>query len=138
MLFFFSQAVQNVHNTIVNGRQVYCGRAQKKNERSRELMRRKEEQRQERLSRYQGVNLYIKNLEDTLGEEKLKSEFSKFGSITSAKVRERIIIIMLRGREMNLRISSFKCIYFSFPLSFPLSSSSLPSLPLSLSSDNDG
>lgn len=106
MLFFPLQAVQNVHNTIVNGRQVYCGRAQKKSERSRELMRRKEEQRQERLSRYQGVNLYIKNLEDTLGEEKLKSEFSKFGSITSAKVRERIII-MLRGREMNLRIFKF-------------------------------
>lgn len=106
MLFFSSQAVQNMHNTIVNGRQVYCGRAQKKNERSRELMRRKEEQRQERLSRYQGVNLYIKNLEDTLSEEKLKSEFSKFGSITSAKVRERIII-MLRGREMNLRIFKF-------------------------------
>ena len=55
-------------------------------------MRRKEEQKQERLSRYQGVNLYIKNLEDTLGEEKLKGEFSKFGSITSAKVWVRIIV----------------------------------------------
>ena len=78
--------MQGVNNSIVSGRQVYCGRAQKKNERSREILRRKEEQRQERLSRYQGVNLYIKNLEDTLTEEKLKSEFSKFGSITSAKV----------------------------------------------------
>lgn len=80
------QAVKDIHDSVVSGRKVYCGRAQKKVERSRELMRRKEEQRQERLQRYQGVNLYIKNLEDTLTEEKLKTEFMNFGNITSAKV----------------------------------------------------
>merc|ERR1711962_225645 len=34
----------------------------------------------------QGVNLYIKNLEDGIDDEKLRSEFSTYGTITSAKV----------------------------------------------------
>jgi len=43
-------------------------------------------QRQERMNKYQGVNLYIKNLDDTIDDERLRKEFSKFGTITSAKV----------------------------------------------------
>ena len=35
----------------------------------------------------QGVNLYIKNLDDTIDDEKLRKEFSPFGSITSTKVK---------------------------------------------------
>ncbi|CAF4854699.1 unnamed protein product, partial [Rotaria magnacalcarata] len=36
--------------------------------------------------KYQGVNLYIKNLDDTIDDERLRKEFAKFGSITSAKI----------------------------------------------------
>ena len=75
-----------MNNTVVNGKQICCGRAQKKNECSMELQRRREEQRQKRYSRYQGVNLYIKNLEDDFDDTKLRAEFSKFGNIRSAKV----------------------------------------------------
>ena len=49
-----------------------------------ELVRKREEAKKERCSRYQGVN--VKNLEDDFDDERLQKEFSKFGDITSAKV----------------------------------------------------
>lgn len=39
----------------------------------------------------QGVNLYIKNLDDTIDDDKLRKEFSPFGSITSTKVGQKSI-----------------------------------------------
>lgn len=36
---------------------------------------------------FQGVNLYVKNLDDSINDEKLRKEFSPYGMITSAKVR---------------------------------------------------
>ncbi len=38
------------------------------------------------MTKYQGVNLYIKNLDDDFDDEKLRSVFTPFGTITSAKV----------------------------------------------------
>ncbi len=70
----------------IGEKQLYVGRFQKKNERQSEIKRKKDIQRIERLNKYQGVNLYIKNLDDTIDDERLKQEFSKFGTITSAKV----------------------------------------------------
>uniref|UniRef100_A0A8C5YCI7 RRM domain-containing protein n=1 Tax=Microcebus murinus TaxID=30608 RepID=A0A8C5YCI7_MICMU len=70
----------------ISGKVIFVGRAQKKVERQAELKRKFEQLKQERISRYQGVNLYIKNLDDTIDDEKLRKEFSPFGSITSAKV----------------------------------------------------
>ena len=46
----------------------------------------KEQPTKERQQRYQGVTLYIKNLEEEITDEKLREEFKKFGTITSAKV----------------------------------------------------
>ena len=40
----------------------------------------------ERINRYQGVNLYVKNLDDTIDDVRLREEFSAYGTITSAKV----------------------------------------------------
>lgn len=65
---------------------LYVGRAQKKNERQMELKRKFEQIKIERMSRYQGVNLYVKNLDDTIDDERLRKEFTPFGTITSAKV----------------------------------------------------
>lgn len=79
-------AVNQMNNKEVNNRKITVCRAQKKAERSNELKMRFEMQKQERINRYQGVNLYIKNLEDTIDDEKLRTEFTQFGTITSAKV----------------------------------------------------
>merc|ERR1739847_192565 len=40
----------------------------------------------ERMTRFQGVNLYVKNLDDTIDDERLRKEFTPYGTITSAKV----------------------------------------------------
>lgn len=42
--------------------------------------------RTERNEKYQGMNLYVKNLVDEVDDEKLRNEFAAYGTITSAKV----------------------------------------------------
>ena len=42
--------------------------------------------RQERSAKYQGMNLYVKNLVDEVDDAQLRSEFAPFGTITSARV----------------------------------------------------
>lgn len=81
-------AVNALHGKDLDGgKTLFVGRAQKKGERLAELREKFERQRQERMNRYQtGVNLYVKNLDDGIDDEKLRAEFVQFGSITSAKV----------------------------------------------------
>ena len=52
-----------------------------------------EAEKMERYSKYQGVNLYVKNLEDEVDDERLRKEFSKFGNITSAKVTRPLFLL---------------------------------------------
>ncbi|XP_063080158.1 polyadenylate-binding protein 1A-like [Engraulis encrasicolus] len=78
-------AVAEMNGKELNGKVVYVARAQKKMERQIELKRKFEQVKQARKSRYQGVNLYIKNI-DGMDDEQLHKEFSPFGTITSAKV----------------------------------------------------
>jgi len=79
-------AVREFDAMEIDGRKVTVCRAQKKAERAMELKNKFEAQKMERINRYQGVNLYIKNLEDGIDDERLRSEFSTYGTITSAKV----------------------------------------------------
>ncbi|XP_076137029.1 polyadenylate-binding protein 1A-like isoform X2 [Alosa pseudoharengus] len=80
------RAVDEMNGKELNGKLVYVGRAQKKVERQTELKRKFEQMKHDRMTRYQGVNLYVKNLDDGLDDERLRKEFSPFGTITSAKV----------------------------------------------------
>lgn len=80
------KAVEELNDKEINGQKIYVGRAQKKRERLEELKKQYEAVRLEKLAKYQGVNLFVKNLDDTIDSEKLEEEFKPFGTITSAKV----------------------------------------------------
>ncbi|WP_395241696.1 hypothetical protein, partial [Salmonella sp. s51933] len=80
------KAVEEIHEKDFGGRTLFCGRAQKKAERQAELRRRFQQQKMERINQFQGVNLYIKNLEETIDDNRLRKEFENYGTITSAKV----------------------------------------------------
>lgn len=100
------EAVKEINaKELNNGKTMYVGRAQKKAERQAELKRKFEQLKLERLNRYQGVNLYVKNLDDTIDDEKLRKEFSPYGTITSAKVMT----------DSNVRSKGFGFVCFSTP-----------------------
>lgn len=80
------KAVEELNGKDIDGKDLYVGRAQKKAERQAELKERFERLKLERMNRYQGVNLYVKNLDDVIDDERLRLEFSQFGTITSARV----------------------------------------------------
>eukprot|EP01025_Chloroclados_australasicus_P028833 TRINITY_DN2859_c0_g1_i1.p1 TRINITY_DN2859_c0_g1~~TRINITY_DN2859_c0_g1_i1.p1 ORF type:complete len:677 (-),score=148.34 TRINITY_DN2859_c0_g1_i1:248-2278(-) len=96
-----AKAVEELHEKEIEGQKVYVARAQKKSERELLLRRKFEEARQERVAKYQGLNLYIKNLSDEMDDEQLGKEFSAFGKITSAKV--------MRDEKDNSRGFGFVC-----------------------------
>ena len=79
-------AVDELHDRDFNGQKLYVGRAQKKSEREEELRKQHEAARQEKASKYTGVNLYVKNLNDDIDDDRLREIFSLAGTITSAKV----------------------------------------------------
>ncbi|TVY35205.1 Polyadenylate-binding protein, cytoplasmic and nuclear [Lachnellula subtilissima] len=81
-----SVAVDDLNGKDFKGQDLYVGRAQKKHEREEELRRSYEAARIEKASKYQGVNLYVKNLDDEVDDDKLRELFTPFGAITSAKV----------------------------------------------------
>jgi polyadenylate-binding protein len=66
--------------------ELYVSRAQKKTERTREIKTRLDALNQERVSKYQGMNLYVKNIADTVSDEVFRETFAAFGTITSARI----------------------------------------------------
>lgn len=80
------RAVEEMNEKEVKGKVLYVGRAQKKSEREDDLRKQYEKIREEKLSKYQGINLYVKNIDELIDDAKLREEFQPFGVITSAKV----------------------------------------------------
>jgi polyadenylate-binding protein len=76
------KCVETTVNTEFHGKTLYAGRAQSRAERLEELRKRREES----ANKYQGQNLYIKNIDDGVDEEKLRKAFAEFGGITSVKI----------------------------------------------------
>ena len=93
--------------TVIDGEEVkqelFVGRAQKKAERERELRAKFEAEKMDRISKFQGVNLYIKNLDDTVTDDMLRDEFATMGTITSA----RVMMDMKDGRSRGFGFVCF-------------------------------
>ncbi|KMT19622.1 hypothetical protein BVRB_1g012370 [Beta vulgaris subsp. vulgaris] len=79
-------AVEKLNGTIHDEKAWYVGRAQRKSEREADLKAKFEQERISRYEKLQAANLYLKNLDDSINEEKLKDLFSEFGAITSCKI----------------------------------------------------
>ncbi|XP_038578339.1 embryonic polyadenylate-binding protein A-like isoform X1 [Micropterus salmoides] len=88
------KAVDEMNGKDINGKIIYVGRAQKRLERQGELKRKFDQIKQDRIQRYQGVNLYVKNLDDSIDDERLRKEFAPYGTITSAKIGRHFSILM--------------------------------------------
>jgi len=80
------KAVDKFNNVEMDGHTLYVTRAQRKSEREKFLKEKWEKAKAERQKKFAGVNLYVKYLDDSIDDERLKAEFAKFGNITSAKV----------------------------------------------------
>eukprot|EP00232_Nephroselmis_pyriformis_P030005 CAMPEP_0182871282 /NCGR_PEP_ID=MMETSP0034_2-20130328/11028_1 /TAXON_ID=156128 /ORGANISM="Nephroselmis pyriformis, Strain CCMP717" /LENGTH=607 /DNA_ID=CAMNT_0025003827 /DNA_START=78 /DNA_END=1897 /DNA_ORIENTATION=+ len=80
------QAVEDLNGTSHDEKEWVVCRAQKKSEREAELKAKFEAARRERMEKYQGGNLYLKNLEDTVDDNKLREMFAEYGTITSCRV----------------------------------------------------
>jgi len=80
-----SAMVEAINGSELEGRVLFAGRAMKKNEREAHLKEKFDALREERIQKYQGMNLYVKNLDDSVDDEKLREEFAAFGTVTSAK-----------------------------------------------------
>eukprot|EP00162_Nutomonas_longa_P012117 comp20919_c0_seq1/m.43596 comp20919_c0_seq1/g.43596 ORF comp20919_c0_seq1/g.43596 comp20919_c0_seq1/m.43596 type:complete len:646 (-) comp20919_c0_seq1:256-2193(-) len=80
------KACEALHGSQVGDKQLWVSRAQKKSERQAELRAQFEKARLERIQKYQGVNLFVKNIDESIDDDKLRTEFSAYGGITSAKV----------------------------------------------------
>lgn len=81
-----AKAVEELNDKEFDGKPIYVGRAQKKRERVEQLKQQYEAVEQEKQAKYQGVNLFVKNLDDSIDDEKLREEFAPYGTITSAIV----------------------------------------------------
>ncbi|XP_009136272.1 polyadenylate-binding protein 2 isoform X1 [Brassica rapa] len=82
-----AKAVEGLNGKTFGGdKEWYVGRAQKKSERESELKVRYEESLREAADKFQSCNLYVKNLDESVSEEKLKEMFAPYGTVTSSKV----------------------------------------------------
>lgn len=94
-------ATEALDGKEIASKALYVGRAQKKSERDAELRQKHESFRQERMQKYQGVNLYVKNLSDEIDDDRLRQEFAAYGTITSCK--------LMRDERGNSRGFGFVC-----------------------------
>ncbi|TVU08003.1 hypothetical protein EJB05_41385 [Eragrostis curvula] len=97
-----AEAVQKLNGKSISDKVLYVGRAQKKEERRAELRAKFEHRRNGKVERFPGLNLYLKNLDDSINDEKLKKLFQEFGEVSSCKV-----MVDAQGRSKGSGFVSF-------------------------------
>lgn len=80
------KAVEAMNGAQLGSKVLFVGRAQKRAEREQLLRRQYEEKRSEWIQKFQGSNVYVKNLTDSVDEDVLETHFSAYGNIVSLKV----------------------------------------------------
>uniref|UniRef100_A0ACD6AGP9 Uncharacterized protein n=1 Tax=Avena sativa TaxID=4498 RepID=A0ACD6AGP9_AVESA len=100
---YATEAIRIINGKMVKGTILYVARAQKKAERQAELKAKFERERTEKLKKFEGLNLYIKNLDDSINDVHLRNLFENFGEIASCKV-----MVDSQGRSMGYGFVSFQ------------------------------
>ncbi|XP_055811583.1 polyadenylate-binding protein 7-like [Solanum dulcamara] len=80
------RAREAMNGTKLGCKILYVARAQKKTEREQILRRLFEERRKAQLIKFQGSNVYVKNIDGDVKDHELRELFSQCGKITSAKL----------------------------------------------------
>ncbi|XP_028053264.1 polyadenylate-binding protein 2-like [Camellia sinensis] len=80
------KAVEKFNGMVLNDKKICVGPFRKKHEREMALEKEKLTNVVEGVDKSQRLNLYIKHLDDSIGDDKLKELFSPFGTITAYKV----------------------------------------------------
>ncbi|KAL6335720.1 hypothetical protein AAG906_039483 [Vitis piasezkii] len=79
------KAVEALNGAMLGSKKLFVGRAQKKAERQ-ELLKHEKEMVNCNIGKEKASNLYVKNLDASVDDDKLQEHFSSCGQITSAKV----------------------------------------------------
>ncbi|XBI15650.1 hypothetical protein VPH35_058028 [Triticum aestivum] len=100
-----AEAVKSLNGKMIKDTILYVGRAQKKSEREAELRENFERARNEKFKKFEGLNLYVKNLDDSINDLNLRGLFEFFGEIGSCKV-----MVDSQGRSQGYGFVSFTTI----------------------------
>ncbi|XP_037417434.1 polyadenylate-binding protein 3-like [Triticum dicoccoides] len=100
-----AEAVKSLNGKMIKDTILYVGRAQKKSERKAKLKENFEHARNEKFKKFEGLNLYVKNLDDSINDLNLRGLFEFFGEIGSCKV-----MVDSQGRSKGYGFVSFTTI----------------------------
>jgi polyadenylate-binding protein len=89
---YATEALQKLNGKSIDDKVLYVGKAQKKAERQAELKAKFQQGIEGKVEKPQGINLYLKNIDDSINDEKLKQLFEEFGEITSCKVILSVLV----------------------------------------------
>ncbi|KQK17859.2 hypothetical protein BRADI_1g37200v3 [Brachypodium distachyon] len=83
---YAEEAVEKLNGKIISDVALYVGRAKRKQERQAELKEKFDKERNDKIRKSKGCNLYLKNLDCSIDDEYLRNLFGRFDDIGTCKV----------------------------------------------------